>query len=467
MKLGDFFVEIGIKTDKKSVQAIDEQIKALKELEDEINTEIKKEKELAEAQTEEQKTRIKKKYQIQEEIKVLKKEQAVGKASIANFKGLIKGAIGVSVAIGGVVFAIDRMVNRLAVANQKLMNFQHQTGINISTLNKYASANVSANPLTSIESTAGSLQNLAQNLWDIKLGRGDVSAFQELSYFSGQNVTPYGKSVEAVIESIRSALTKIPNDVQATNLIQRMGFSADDLQMLRMTREEFERTQSLFLSASQRKELEAYGKQLNIIHLQLKLMKDTLVLKIAPLFIKIFKPIASVIQSIGHDLGVMLDILNKYPIILKSVGVAVGLLMLKIAPLQLLLSAIVLIIDDLIHYFTGGGSVLGVLMKYLSEFKFDELPIVKSIMNIGNAVNNYLKGVGFDNLSKLLSLGALNPVAIGSIITDNLGRNMANNLINNNDNRRNSIVINTNNPQVATQTVTSVTGQNYMRGGAR
>lgn len=350
MKLGDFFVEIGIKTDKKSVQAIDEQIKALKELEDEINTEIKKEKELAEAQTEEQKTRIKKKYQIQEEIKVLKKEQAVGKASIANFKGLIKGAIGVSVAIGGVVFAIDRMVNRLAVANQKLMNFQHQTGINISTLNKYASANVSANPLTSIESTAGSLQNLAQNMWDIQLGRGDVSAFQELSYFSGQNVTPYGKSIEEVIESIRSALTKIPNDVQATNLIQRMGFSADDLQMLRMTREEFEKTQSLFMSASQRKELEAYGKQLNIIHLQLKLMKDTLVLKIAPIFIKIFKPIASVIQSIGHDLGVMLDILNKYPIILKSVGVAVGLLMLKIAPLQLLLSAIVLIIDDLIHY---------------------------------------------------------------------------------------------------------------------
>ena len=89
-------------------------------------------------------------------------------------------------------------------------------------MQKYAQANVAVNPLASIEGTAGSLSNLANNLWDIRMGRGDVSAFQELSYFSGQQVEPFG-SPEKVIEQVRSALRSIPNDVQATNLIQRMG----------------------------------------------------------------------------------------------------------------------------------------------------------------------------------------------------------------------------------------------------
>ena len=72
MKLGDFFVELGIKTDNKNIRAIEDNIKALEELEKNVQKEIDLEKELSQAQTEEQKARVKKKFALQEEIKAQK-----------------------------------------------------------------------------------------------------------------------------------------------------------------------------------------------------------------------------------------------------------------------------------------------------------------------------------------------------------------------------------------------------------
>ena len=40
MKLGDFFVELGIKTDNKNIRAIEDNIKALEELEKNVQKEI-------------------------------------------------------------------------------------------------------------------------------------------------------------------------------------------------------------------------------------------------------------------------------------------------------------------------------------------------------------------------------------------------------------------------------------------
>ena len=277
MKLGDFFVELGIKTDNKNIRAIEDNIKALEELEKNVQKEIDLEKELSQAQTEEQKARVKKKFALQEEIKAQKQNLSGLKAQAQAMKDVIKGAVGIDMAVAGAVIAVDRMATSLVRSNQRLINFQRTTGISLGTLQKYAQANVAVNPLASIEGTAGSLSNLANNLWDIRMGRGDVSAFQELSYFSGQQVEPFG-SPEKVIEQVRSALRSIPNDVQATNLIQRMGFNADDLMMLRMTREEFEKTQQLFLKPEQQEQLAKSNLALRNIALRYLLLQGLLAL---------------------------------------------------------------------------------------------------------------------------------------------------------------------------------------------
>ena len=90
------------------------------------------------------------------------------------------------------------------------------------------------------EQVANTMQTLAQNLYDIRMGRGDISPYQELSFVGGKSFNPLGMTVEQLIESVREAIKGV-NDVQATNIITRMGFSPDDLLMLRMSREEFEK----------------------------------------------------------------------------------------------------------------------------------------------------------------------------------------------------------------------------------
>ena len=388
MKLGDFFVELGIKTDNKNIRAIEDNIKALEELEKNVQKEIDLEKELSQAQTEEQKARVKKKFALQEEIKAQKQNLSGLKAQAQAMKDVIKGAVGIAMAVAGAVIAVDRMATSLVRSNQKLINFQRTTGISLGTLQKYAQANVAVNPLASIEGTAGSLSNLANNLWDIRMGRGDVSAFQELSYFSGQQVEPFG-SPEKVIEQVRSALRSIPNDVQATNLIQRMGFNADDLMMLRMTREEFEKTQQLFLKPEQQEQLAKYGKELNLLHLNFKLIGDEMLLDLLPVIIDIekailplFKEVANFLKPLSKMVGMVaktVSNMQQVPQVIATIKMAILGLITAINPLMGGLTLLYLILEDIFVYFTGGDSVLGDLLNYFDELgkKLEATELVK------------------------------------------------------------------------------------------
>ena len=462
MRLGDFFVEIGIKTNKDNVKAIEKTIDSLEQLQKEVKREIELEKELAAAQTEEQKARIKKKYSLEKEIDVQKTNLKQQTAVINNFKDMIKGAIAAAAAISMVVGVVDRMTTSLYKSNQHLMNFSYTTGISIGTLTKYANANVSTNPLATIEGTASSLRNVTQNLWDIQLGRGDVSAYQELSYFSGQAVEPYGKSLEQVIESVRSALKNIPNDVQATNLIQRMGFSPDDLMMLRMTREEFEKTQNVFLSASQRRELERYGKEFNIIHLRAKKLFQEVLIKIFPTLIRILEPIV----RIGENLMRGYEYLEKMPRVLSAIKLAVIGIVTAINPLWGGLTMLYLMIDDIVGYFMGKESALGYLLYYLDELKenlsksFNANPFIQSIKDIGNAINESFNGKGFEYLKMVIGLSNALTSPFGAITGLTGLAFQGANAVTNTYNQTNNLSIMTNNPAVANQSITAVTTNN-------
>ena len=484
MRLGDFFIELGIKPNKKNVQAIQETIDKLKDLRANVQDEINLERELAKAEKKKKKAKIKKKYALDKEIKTLEKSNQAQKANIANFKGMVRGALGVVGAISAVVFAVDRMVNSLGRANQRLMNFQHQTGISLSSLNKYASANVMANPLATIEGTASSLQAVAQNLWDIQLGRGDVSAFQELSYFSGTNVTPYGKSLEEVIESVRSALRNIPNDIQATNLIQRMGFSPDDLQMLRMSKKEFEEIQSLFLNPQQRKELEGYTKELNKIHLQIKLMYDNLVLKLFPVFLSFANKAMPFIDHAFEVVQNTFTTLSKYPQIINGIGIAIVALFTKAHPILSLLTTVALILEDIIYYLAGGDSLIGRILGGVDEAKKASKETLKKDENVRKDIGKFsfnnlmytgLKTFGAfaENMGAMVGAPELGEQtgAISREILQNIRVNTqkysSNNTTNNNDNKNIAFNISTNSLYGLGNMYTAVTGQNLINSGAR
>lgn len=358
MKLADFFIQLGVKGDTKE---LDKTIKQLEEAERATKRQIKFQQDLAKATSEEQKALIRKNYYQNKALDLAKKEKNAIVDKNKAFANTVKGitAIGASAVIAYKV--IDRMINSLAVANSRMIAFQRQTGISFASLNKYASASASVNFNATPEQMANTMQTLASNLYDIRMGRGDISPYQELAFVGGKPFNPIGMSVDELIESVREAIKDV-GDVQATNLITRMGFSPDDLLMLRMTRQEIEQINDLFLKEGEREDLQKYSLQIKKMRLEMQLMKDRALLAIMPAFIKI----TNVVKNFGTVWGKVLtdftEFLNKSFSIndgLKLLAVSFAVILKAVSPLTRTITMLYLILEDLAYWYAGKGSVFG------------------------------------------------------------------------------------------------------------
>ena len=325
------------------------------------------------------------------------------------------------------------------------------------------------------------------------MGRGDVSAFQELSYFSGQQVEPFG-SPEKVIEQVRSALRSIPNDVQATNLIQRMGFNADDLMMLRMTREEFEKTQQLFLKPEQQEQLAKYGKELNLLHLNFKLIGDEMLLDLLPVIIDIekailplFKEVANFLKPLSKMVGMVaktVSNMQQVPQVIATIKMAILGLITAINPLMGGLTLLYLILEDIFVYFTGGDSVLGDLLNYFDELgkKLEATELVKFFKTVGDSIKQNFTGGAVENLAKIIGglnnlqmLMSGNPLALTNGMVTNFltGQGGASNVTNNSVTDGRNVAIHVANPQQASDILKmgmgfdTVSAYNMVKGGTR
>ena len=385
MKLADFFINIGVVGDTKE---LDKTIKRLEE----ANTKekrriqfrdkiVKLNKMLEKAETDEQKAKIKQlkiaerdNYVNQIKIDKLKKQKEGLIANKEAFMGAVKG-IGAFIAAASLAYkVIDHMVGSLSKANQQMITFQRTTGISFASLNKYASANAAVNYNSTIEGTAQSMARVAQNLWDIRMGRGDISPYQELAYVGGKAFNPMGMSVEQVIESVREAIRGV-DDLQATNIITRMGFAPDDLLMLRMSREEFEKINSMFLNPEQREAMNKYALQLKKTQLQFNLLKEKSLLKIMPLFVELSKWLTQTATLWGNVANKIINVVNAsetLQTVLKRLGSILLGAFIWFHPIIGALTAIYLIIEDIAGYFMGYKSVTGFVVNHLLDF-FDEL----------------------------------------------------------------------------------------------
>ena len=133
MKLGEFFIQLGVKGDTKE---LDKTIKQLEEAEKQSSRLIKYRKDLAKATTEQEKALIKKNFADKIGLENAKKQKGALVEQRNAIMGVVKG-LG-AFAIGAVIAykAVDRMVNSLAVANSRMIAFQRQTGISFASLNK-------------------------------------------------------------------------------------------------------------------------------------------------------------------------------------------------------------------------------------------------------------------------------------------------------------------------------------------
>ena len=381
MNLGELAIKIGVIGDTKK---LDQAIDKMEEAEKRTRRLIKYRKDLAKATSDDEKKLIKENFAQQVKLDKMKAQSAAIKKQNTQWLGLAKG---IGAVVGAATLAykvVDRMITSLAQANQQMITFQRTTGISFSSLNKYASANAAVNFNSSIEGTAQSMQRLSQNLWDIQMGRGDVSPYQELAFVGGKAFNPMGMSVEQVIESVRDAIKGV-NDLQATNIITRMGFAPDDLMMLRMSREEFEKINDLFLSPQQREEINKYSLELKKINLEFEKTWQLILINIFPVFNKLAKVVTSLFKVFERlnrlvIVGIIKPAITGFKIIGNTIsGIVLGVKALTkaftktfeilkpiLSILKMIGEVIWLPIEDVITYLSGGDSLTGRALEGLS-----------------------------------------------------------------------------------------------------
>ena len=406
MKLGEFFIQLGVKGDTKE---LDKTIKQLEEAEKQSSRLIKYRKDLAKATNEQEKALIKKNFADKVSLENAKKQKGALVEQRNALMGVVKG-LG-AFAIGAVIAykAVDRMVNSLALANSRMIAFQRQTGISFASLNRYASASASVNFNATPEQMANTMQTLAGNLYDIRMGRGDISPYQELAFVGGKPFNPMGMSVEQLIESVREAIKGV-GDVQATNLITRMGFSPDDLLMLRMTREEFEKINDLFLSPQEREQMNAYSLQIKKMRLEMQLMKDRALLAIMPLFVKLTNSItnfSTVWGKVLTDFTKFVQSSNFIQTGLKGISLALGVMLVALNPILAGFTALYLVLEDIAYWYAGKGSLFGDIFGERGSEKYKNTWMGKATNAIGKGISTSDKldwGSSFAGIFNPLSL---------------------------------------------------------------
>lgn len=449
MKIGELFIQLGVKGDTKE---LDKSIKQMEEAQKRSKDILKYRQELAKATTQSEKALVKKNFADKIQLENLKKQSASIKQQNANWVGLAKGILGFIGAAALAYKAMDRLITSFASANQQMITFQRTTGLSFQSLNKYASANAAVNFNSSIEGTAQTMSSLASNLYDIRMGRGDISPYQELAFVGGKAFNPMGMSVEQLIENVREAIKGV-DDVQATNIIQRMGFSPDDLLMLRMSREEFEKINDLFLSPKQREEMNRYALELKKVKLGFEKTSQSVLIDFAEPFIKLSKIIERIWNGIYKVIikPIMLGfkiisetikgIVKFSQDLIKSLANAFEIL----KPILAIFRAIYLIFQDIATYFAGGESYFGDFIEGISQaadkvkdmFKFEPPAWVKTVMSWFNGgqvpVQPNERGEYFSRLGD-------KPLDMTPINTNQLSQNT------NNINTNNQFTINSNQP---------------------
>lgn len=309
MKLGELFIELGTKGNTKELEKT---LKQLKEAEKKTAAQIKLNKDLAKATTDEEKALIKKNYAQKQEIasteKVINKGKERNKTILAGVKGFTRLIGAISLAIG----VMDRFANASAKTNQSILTLSQTSGVDVNTINKYASAARSLNYNVSRETVAQTFQSLSQKLFNMSIGEeeGIVKGLSLLQSFGGKGFNPIGKSPEQVLEDLRAGIANL-NDFQAGQVLSQFGIGPELLPMLRMSSQEFAGVKNRFLSEAQMREEQKRSLELQEKRDEITREFERLIISMYPTLEEIFKDLVTIAPILVDFVKETLPILSE------------------------------------------------------------------------------------------------------------------------------------------------------------
>lgn len=399
MKIADFFIQITAKGDLKELKMIADAQKAIKEQSKMAVAAAKvKVAELKKETVEIQKQAKQKK----EEPKTLKDILVArgkifsqqNKMNILMAKGVLQtiGLTGATMAFVGAMItagvAVDRMVTKLAQANQLYSNFQRQTGMPMDRAIGVSGAMANLDVTMTPQEIMQNMQNLQSNLVGVQFGMGNIAPYQMAG------INPWGTNSANMIDVLRKQLKQFAPEYR-TFLLQQMGLDArlgalidlSDTDYLKYKKEALE----LYLSPADRKTIQELAPEWNKVNLKFTKMWETISL----LLMKDFTELAN---SIGHLIDILTRILEIANAIFKPI---LDILTLFLKPLYFLL-------DDIVVALLGGKSIIGDMFKgkflnkqearniWMSAYGKPMETLVRDItmkndftINVGNAEDGY------------------------------------------------------------------------------
>ena len=275
-----------------------------------------------------------------------------------------KKMLKVSAAITTAIFLLDKFIDSSVRGSVALSNFTIQTGLLSDQLQKFQIAGQLSDISLSVDQITNSIRGLQSKLADIKLGGGNIAPFQILG------ISVKGKETFEVLDEIREKIKGLSPDI-AINLLSQLGFGPGFLNVLKLTREEFDKLgKSISRTDKETNELVRLGTAITNLKLNLSLLKDVVVSIFSPVFISLSNIVISLTRMFT-SLGRILPVLAG--------GIAI--LALEFAPMIAMIATLVLVFEDLFVFFRGGDSVTGDLVNGIKSFASNFLENVRPIMD--------------------------------------------------------------------------------------
>ena len=356
----------------------------------------------------------------------IKADEASLKRIDNGIKSLRNGAFALSAAFTGAVYSLNKFVDGSLQGVVALQNLSNQTGLAIEGLQKWQQAGQLSNLAISAEQIAGSIGNVQKNLAQIRMGQGNLAPFQLLG------IDVMGQDAFGVLDQLRNSIQGL-DSATATNLITQIGLTPDFINLLRLSRKEFEAlSENTFLNKKQREEIDKVGTSIKALQLRMGALKDQAVAKIAPLlndlvqdFFKwlsdngdkivntmsdFAKGFAMFTQAIGNAFSVLTGFLSNITGMesgTKALAIAFGALTLAMRPMLLGFTALLLVLDDIAVFQRGGESLIG---SFFDVFKNGEL--TTQITTIATAIGVLSLALGgiTGSLKTIKGLGGIGAV---------------------------------------------------------
>lgn len=315
--------------------------------------------------------------------KKFKKSQNSAQGMATTLKGTLGAVLGVASAVALAYGALDRLTDSLAKNNLQWLNLTRQSDIALSTFQKWGTIG----KIVGVDNAAQQLESLNQKIFNLRLTGEGAKGFQ----MAGIMPT----TADDVLEQLRGRISGM-NNTAATYLLQQMGLDPKMITLLRMGRKEWEEylevSRKYTLNKDQRKEIDRLNRQLEVARIKMGYLKERLVYALMPAFTRFTKFVVSAVEGISrlirwiiksdHPLATLARNLLKVQAALAAIGAVLWAITAHpiIAAITAIIGAIMLLADDVNHYLTGGGSVIGVLLKGLQDLDikgFIDFPVPK------------------------------------------------------------------------------------------